>query len=190
MPPESVPRGAVGLALRTIESFRKAVDENVDVKNRPDLAAPSQNTAPRATGLLPPASARYRSLEDARAETSAKLAEALVGFAEITSQLDSVPNAIASYQEAIWILTPLSSELPDPEFRSRLAGSHYGLGALQLKSNSPREALTSFQRACEILEPLVEKHPEIVKYRTRLCALRQRPWRCSRQCRATGGGPG
>ena len=36
-----------------------------------------------------------------------------MGFAEITEQIDSVPNAIASYREAIRILTPLAAEHAD-----------------------------------------------------------------------------
>ena len=160
--------GRVGLALRAIESFRKAVDENVDVKNRPDLA-PLRKTLLRAPQDF------YRQLrqdieasKDARPETSAKLAEALMGLAEIAGQIDSVPNAMASYREAIRILTPLSTGHPDAEYRSRLARAHYELGALQYRSNTPGEALASFQRACEILQLLVAEQPGIADHRIKL----------------------
>jgi tetratricopeptide (TPR) repeat protein len=157
--------GRVGLALHAIESFRKAVDDNVDVKNRPDLT-------PLRYALLRAPQDFYRQLrqdieasKDARPETSAKLAEAVMGFAEITGQFDSVPNAMASYREAIRILTPLSAEYPDAEYRSRLAKSHYELGALQYQSNAPGETLASFQRACEILRPLVGEQPTVADHR-------------------------
>ena len=40
-------RGRVGLAFARLTRLRKAIDENVDVKNRPDLGAPPQD-APAA----------------------------------------------------------------------------------------------------------------------------------------------
>jgi serine/threonine-protein kinase len=160
--------GRVGLALRAIESFRKAVDENVDVKNRPDLA-PLRKTLLRAPQeFYLQLRQDIQASRDAGPETSAKLADALMGFAEITEQIDSVPNAIASYQEAIQILTPLSSGGADNQYRSRLARSHYELGALQYKSSQPSEALASFERACEILQHLVSEHPEVAEHRIQL----------------------
>ena len=159
--------GRVGLALRAIESFRKAIEDNVDVKNRPDLA-------PLRKTLLQAPQDFYRQLredieasKDARPETSVKLAEALMGFAEITEQIDSVPNGMASYKDAIRILTPLAAEHSDAEYRSRLAKSHYELGALQYR-NSPSESLASFQRACEIMRRLLVDQPETADHRIRL----------------------
>ena len=160
--------GRVGLALHAIESFRKAVEDNVDVKNRPELA-------PLRKTLLQAPHDFYRQLRqdieashDALPETSAKLALALMGFAEITRQIDSIPAAIDSYREAIRILTPLSANYADAEFRAQLAQCHYELAALHFKSGHPQEALAGFQTACQILRPLVAARAGLADHRIQL----------------------
>jgi eukaryotic-like serine/threonine-protein kinase len=160
--------GRVGLALRAIESFRKAIDENVDVKNRPDLA-PLRKTLLRAPrDFYQQLRQDIEASKDARPETSAKLAQAMMSFAAITEQIDSVPNAIASYREAIRTLTPLATEHAGADFVAQLARSHYELGALQYRSNAPGETRASFERAAEILQPLVAQHPQIAEHRIEL----------------------
>jgi serine/threonine protein kinase len=159
----------VDLAVRAIENFHKAVGENVDVKNRPELA-PLRRTLLRAPQEF------YRELRgdieasgEARPEARAQLAKAIIGLAAITEQLDSVPNAIRSYQEAIDVLTPLVRDRPAAaEYRSDLAHAHYELAKLGRSTGRPAAARADVEHARDLLEALVHDRPADVAYRVRL----------------------
>jgi serine/threonine-protein kinase len=164
--------GRVDLAVRAIENFRKAVEENVDVKNRPELA-------PLRKALLRSPQDFYRELRrdieasrEAQPESLARLAQAEFGLAEITKQIDSVPDAIRSYQEAIDILSALARGQPAATtYRSDLAQAYYNLGSLQSDAGRPGEGRAQFERARALLEALVRNRPDDVSYRVRLALL-------------------
>ena len=159
----------VDLAVRAIENFRKAVGENVDVKNRPELA-------PLRKTLLGAPQEFYRELRgdieasgEARPEARAQLAKAIIGLAAITEQLDSVPNAIRSYREAIDVLTPLVRNWPAAaEYRSDLAHAHYERAKLHRSTGRPAAARADVEQARDLLEALVHDRPGDVAYRVRL----------------------
>jgi serine/threonine-protein kinase len=159
----------VDLAVRAIENFRKAVRENVDVKNRPELA-------PLRKTLLSAPQEFYRELRgdieasgEARPEARAQLAKAILGLAAITEQLDSVPNAIQSYREAIDVLTPLVRDRPAAaEYQSDLAYAHYELAKQHRSTGRPAAARADVERARDLLEALVHDRPADVAYRVRL----------------------
>ena len=105
--------GHFDVALRAIEHFHRAVGLNLNVKDRPDLK-------PLRTELLQAPLEFYRVLKqdleqhpESGPETSARFADAVAGLAQITGEIDSEPNAIRAYQDAIDVLMKLDRGRPE-----------------------------------------------------------------------------
>jgi tetratricopeptide (TPR) repeat protein len=153
-----VAEGRLDLALGAIGQFRKAVAENVDVRNRPDLASLRKD-------LLKAPLEFYRQLRQdvergggSRPDAPARLAQALSGLALITAEIDSQPQAIRALREAIGVLEPLDRDRPSPH-RADLAQSCYELAALLLYAGRMDEARASFERARGLWAAMARDRP-------------------------------
>src|SRR5262249_40593119 len=120
------------LALRAIDHFHRSVSLHLDIRDRPDLK-------PLRTELLATPLEFYREIKQdlsANAPSSPKtqtnFAEAVASLARITAEIDSVPNAIRGYQEAIDVLNTLQNRHPDvATYRYSLSGALCNLARLQ-----------------------------------------------------------
>ena len=91
-------------ALRAVEHYHRSVSENLDVKNRPELGPLRQELLQAPLEFYGQLKKDLQDNGEGRPETSAKYAEAVVGFAQITALIGSEPDAIAAYQHAIEVL--------------------------------------------------------------------------------------
>jgi len=154
------------VALRAIEHFHRAVSLNLDVKDRPDLK-------PLRTELLQAPLEFYRVLKqdlqehaESRPEASARFADAVAGLAQITGEIDSEPNAIRAYQDAIDVLNKLDRDHPKvAKYSFALAQVLLSLGWLQLDTNRVEDALVSNDRARALYQRLAALHPTDERYR-------------------------
>ncbi|MFI5461377.1 MAG: protein kinase [Isosphaerales bacterium] len=154
------------VALRAIEHFHRAVSLNLDVQNRPDLK-------PLRTELLQAPLEFYRVLKqnlqehaESRPEASARFADAVAGLAQITGEIDSEPNAIRAYLDAIDVLNKLDRDHPkDAKYSFVLAQVLLSLGRLQLETNRVEDALVSNERARALYQRLAALHPTDPRYR-------------------------
>ena len=161
--------GEFDVALRAIEHFHRAVTLNLDVKDRPDLK-------PLRSELLQAPLEFYRVLKrdlaehgEGRPEAAARFVDAVVGLAQLTSEIDSEPNAIRAYQEAIVVLKKLDHDHPGvARYSSMLSRVLLNLGQLQRDTNRVDDALASDERARAISQRLVSEHPADERYRFEL----------------------
>jgi serine/threonine-protein kinase len=148
------------LAIQAVDDFRKAVEENIDVKNRPDLE-------PLRRILLRAPHEFYRLLKldlqgsvDVRAQTRTRLAMAYYQLALLTAEIGSQAAGIEGYQQAIEILSGQLSEFPsDRALRADLAACLFGLGGLQGDQGHPEQAKAAFQRARDLRASLTAEQP-------------------------------
>jgi eukaryotic-like serine/threonine-protein kinase len=154
--------GRVGLALEAIASFTNAVDNNLDVKNRPE-------NEPLRKAMLQGPLEFYRKLRDdlragndARPGAQAELAEAYRRLASLTREIGSDADALTALDEAAAILEPLSRE-PPPALRIKLlkdlSKSLVARGALRRQNGRGEAADEDYQRARDLLEGLVRDDP-------------------------------
>jgi serine/threonine-protein kinase len=163
--------GRVDLALRAIGNFQRAVEDNLDVKDRPELK-------PLRKALLQTPMEFYRQLRkdlqssrETRPESLEQLADAAYQFAAITNEIDSQSRAIEGYREAIAALGPLAAAHGSHDrVRRDLADSFRGLGYLLAATGQPDEALRTCRHALEIQEALVATHPRDDELRSGLAA--------------------
>jgi eukaryotic-like serine/threonine-protein kinase len=158
--------GHFDVALRAIEHFHRAVSLNLDVKDRPDLK-------PLRTELLQAPLEFYRVLKqdleqhaESRPEASARFADAVAGLAQITGEIDSEPNAIRAFQDAIDVLANLDRDHPNvAKYSVSLARLFLRLGPLQQDTNRIKDALASSERARSLYRKLADADPTDERYR-------------------------
>jgi serine/threonine-protein kinase len=161
----------VDLALGAVESFRSAVNDNLDVQNRPE------NDALRKTLLRAPL-AFYQKLRDdfrdtdqPEAKAQAKLANAYFQLASLDLDLGSQSEAMQAYNEAVNLLEPLAQNSSDAGIRDELAKVLRNRGDLESQSQvSTAAALQSYNRARDLLETRVKEDPGNLTVRLSLAA--------------------
>jgi eukaryotic-like serine/threonine-protein kinase len=152
----------VGLALEAIGSFANAVDNNLDVKNRPE-------NEPLRKAMLQGPLEFYKKLRDdlragndARPEAQAELAEAYRRLASLTHEIGGDADALAALDESAAILEPLTRE-PPPALRIKLlkdlSKSLVARGALRRQNGRGEGAEQDYRRARALLEGLVRDDP-------------------------------
>jgi serine/threonine-protein kinase len=145
------------LALRSIEVYRQAVEDNIDVRARPELK-------PLQKAMLQAPLDFYRDLRRlvlARGASSpadlARLAEASYALGRITQQIDTSAHAIETYQEALATLEPpLKTGRAVPDIEAASANCLSQLALLQLGTGHADEARASLRRAETLARAAVE----------------------------------
>jgi serine/threonine protein kinase/tetratricopeptide (TPR) repeat protein len=165
----------VDLALEAVQSFRAAVDSNLDVRNRPE------NSLLRKTLLQSPL-AFYKRLRDdlrdgheSRPEARAQLGDAYYRLADLTGDIGSLTDALASADESVALWEPLAKEAPEPlrtSARQKLAAALYRRGELQGASKGLADAaMDSFNRARALLEALIQERAADLDLRVTLARV-------------------
>jgi serine/threonine-protein kinase len=162
----------VDLAVGAIESFRSAVDDNLDVKSRPENAGLRKQ-------LLQAPLAFYKKLrddlkdgDDNRPEARAKLADAYYHLAALNRDLGSQSDALTAFDEATALLEPLTRAAPEADqarLREQLARALVEQGELQSDSKAlTAAALESLGRARTLREAAARDNPSDVAARVEL----------------------
>ena len=100
------------LAVEAIRQFREAVSNNLDVRNRPDLAGLRKKLLGEPLKFFEQLREDLQKSRDTSYSTTFKLAKANHELASLLSEIDSKPNAVRAYQEAIALLVPLAAVPP------------------------------------------------------------------------------
>jgi tetratricopeptide (TPR) repeat protein len=165
----------VDLALGAVDSFRSAVDDNLDVKNLPE------NTALRKTLLKAPL-AFYERLrddlrdsEDSGPEASIKLSDAYVKLADLNGEIGSLADALQAADAAVALLEPMTdanAKSPQQSTKQKLALALLKRGGLQNDSKGLSDAaMDSYARSRELLEAQVKDRPDDLEPRLALGRL-------------------
>jgi serine/threonine-protein kinase len=161
--------GRVDLALRAIERFREAVEHNLDVKNRPELAPLRKDLLQAPLDFYHQLKSDIETSRRPESGASARLAQALSGLASIMAQIDSQPRAITAFEEAIDVLERLAAERPNvAAHRADLARSTLRLGSIQFYTGRLNDALTSLKRSVALWQVLCRDQPSEPSYRAEL----------------------
>ena len=145
------------LAVEAVRQFREAVTNNLDVKNRPDLAGLRKKLLGEPLKFFEQLRADLQKSRDTSYSTTFKLARANLELASLLSEIDSKPNAIRAYEEAIALLVPLAAVRPAKSDRDIhdaepvLAEALGQLGLLQRdlgKVDEARASLTTALAVC------------------------------------------
>jgi serine/threonine-protein kinase len=165
----------VDLALGAIENFRSAVDDHLDVKNRPE------NQSLRKTLLQAPLAFYQKLRDDLQAgadsgpEARTKLADAYYKLATLNREIGSQKDALEAYNEAVTLLDPLVSEVPQAkraDLHEKLASALADRGALQMVSSGmANAALESLGRARQLHEDQLRDEPKNVDARVSLAKV-------------------
>jgi serine/threonine-protein kinase len=156
----------VELALRSVEHFQHVVDENLDVKDRPELAA-------LRTHLLHGPREFYRRIVDdmqgdpeSEPEARSKLAEALLGLASVTGALDSESEAIRLTANAIDVLEPLADgHHVQAGYQFLRARALIALALLQGRTSDRAGAMASAQQGRQVYQELIHGDRADERYR-------------------------
>jgi len=156
----------VELALRSVEQFQRVVNENLDVKNRPEFAALRKQ-------LLQAPREFYRRLVDdiqhdpeTGPETRSKLAEALLGLASVTGSIDLESEAIRLTANAIEVLrTVIREHNVQARYQLLHAKALIALALLQGRTSDRAAAVASAEQGCQIYQELMRSEPADERYR-------------------------
>jgi len=144
------------LAVEAVRQFREAVTNNLDVQNRPDLAELRKKLLGEPLKFFEQLRADLQKSRDTSYSTTFKLARANHELASLLNEIDSKPNAVRAYREAIALLVPLAAVRPAKRDRdihdaeSVLAESLGQLGLLQRDLGNVDEARASLRKALDI----------------------------------------
>ena len=153
------------LAIEAVRKFREAVDDNLDVRNRPDLDGLRKKLLAEPLRFFERLREELQADRDAGPATSVKLARATLELANLTAAIDSQPNALRAYQEAVALLGPLEvlrAAPGDPnvhDARLLLVEALSRLGLLQRDLGKVAEARASLRRALAGSERLADEYP-------------------------------
>jgi serine/threonine-protein kinase len=165
--------GRVDLALGAIDNFQKAVEDNLDVKDRPDLKPLRRALLQAPLDFYKRLRQDIQSSREARPEALTRLADATYQLALLSREVDSRRQALASYREAVAALEPLMvAGTADARVRADLVHSLRGLAVLLAETGQPEEALQTSQRAMANQEALVAARPGDEAVRSGLAACR------------------
>ena len=144
------------LAVESVRKFREAVENNLDVRNRPELAGLRKRLLRDPLHFFERLREDLQESRDPSRATTLKLGRANLELANLMNETDSQQSALRAYEAAIATLTPLEALPPMPgnrdlhEARGMLAEALARLGLLQRDIGKPREARASLQTALEI----------------------------------------
>ena len=159
------------LAKEAIDGFREAVEENLDVRDRPDLASV------RKALLRQPIAYYRRLLEELGSghrdglEDLGDLADAYDDLASLSDEMDTPENALRIAQDAVSIRRRLAVERPGVRNEDRLANSLNQLGNVLARLNRADEALEVLGEAVGLRRSLVVQAPEGREQRLDLARL-------------------
>jgi eukaryotic-like serine/threonine-protein kinase len=141
------------LAVGAIRKFREAVDNNLDVRNRPDLDGLRRTLLAEPLKFFEQLRSDIQNSRDTSPATTVKLGRAILELAILAADIDSQSYAIRAYQEAITLLTPLEARRGDPgarsihEARLLLVEACGRLGILQRDSGHMVDARNNLEKA-------------------------------------------
>jgi eukaryotic-like serine/threonine-protein kinase len=152
------------LAVESVRKFREAVDNNLDVRNRPDLAGLRKTLLGEPLKFFERLREDLQNSRDTSHATTLKLGKANLELAILLDQIDSKPNALRAYEEVIATLGPLEA-LPQAqgdrevhEARAVLVESLGRLGLLQRDLGNVDKARANLRRALAISSRLARDH--------------------------------
>ncbi len=163
------------LAIRAVGNFRDAVEDNMDVELRPELA--DVRTA-LLKGPLEFFSGLKQDLQtpgDATPATREQLAEAYVAYADLTRRIGSQDDARAAYQDAEELLRRLIQEdAGNLRLQSQLADIAHRLGDIERDLQSSDQALQQYRRAEQLRRDLIDRRSDDQESRRALASILQR----------------
>jgi tetratricopeptide (TPR) repeat protein len=150
------------LAIEAVEKFREAVRDNLDVLNRPDLAALRKKLLAEPLKFFQQLRDELQGSRDPSPAMTLKLGRANLNLAFLLNEIDSKPNAILAYEQGVATLAPLADSLLAPgdreiqQARFNIAEGLGGLGLLQRDIGKVVEARQRLRKAlgyCSRLTP-------------------------------------
>jgi tetratricopeptide (TPR) repeat protein len=157
------------LALQAIDNFEQAVENNLDVQNRPELEPLRQKLLDAPLRFYRDFRADPQAKGDTRPESLRQLGRAVIRLAYLTAEIGSETQAAQFYREAIDILEPLVRDQPHVAWnQAALATAYNNLGNLYQKAGKPAEARAAHERALALRESLVRAHPDNAVYHSNL----------------------
>ena len=100
--------------------------------------------------------------------TRLKLAQACLDLGRLATQIGSMKDARASYEQALALHRGLADDYPEYTHQRDLANTYNAIGDLDTKTGRYDDAETAFQRALRIQEELVRQLPDNDQYRNDL----------------------
>jgi tetratricopeptide (TPR) repeat protein len=159
------------LAIDALKKFRDAVEDNPDLKNRPELDALRKALLQEPLKFFRDLRDRLQTDRDTRPDALTKLADANFDLARTTAEIGSIPDEIRSYTEAMTIWERLAHDHPDVlEYQNDLAHSQTNVGLLLRNTGHAAEALESQRRAMAIRERLARRDPQNARAQLALAA--------------------
>ena len=147
------------LAVESVRKFREIVSTNLVVRNRPNLAGLRKKLLGEPLKFFEQLRADLQKGGDTSYSTTFKLAKANLELAGLLGEIDSKPNAVREYQEAIALLVP-ACDIPIGGRQSRyprrgtlLVASLGQLGLVQRDLGRVDEARASLRRSAGHLLP-------------------------------------
>jgi tetratricopeptide (TPR) repeat protein len=153
------------LAIEAVRKFREAVDTNLDVRNRPDLAGLRKKLLGEPLKFFEQLRGDLQEGGDTGHATTLKLGKANLELAILLAQIGSKPDAVQACQEAIATLGPLEALTPVAgdrhlhEAQTVLAEVLGRLGLSQRDLGNVAEARASLRRALAISSRLARDDP-------------------------------
>ena len=173
------------LAIEAVEKFREAVHDNLDVRNRPELAALRKKLLAEPLKFFQQLRDEIQGSRDTSPAMTLKLGRANANLAYLLSEIDTKSNAIIAYEQGIATLESLADSRQAPgnreihQARFNIAEALSRLGLLQRDVGKSVEARQSLQKAlfyCGRLTP-DGSDPQIPILHARTAS---RTWRSSR----------
>ena len=152
------------LAVEAIDRFRTAVEDNVDVKNRPELKSLRSTLLQAPKDFYQSLTAELAQSDEADRDTLERLAKAEYQLASLTRIIDSRDRAVLAYQAAQDKYETLLSMSPnDVEARQQLAEIHNSLGGIYLEQKTLDQAEEEYRTSLAMRRDLLQRSPQDIK---------------------------
>jgi serine/threonine-protein kinase len=152
------------LAIASVRRYRDTVENNLDVRNRPDLAGLRTSLLAEPVGFFRALRRELLEGRDSGPATTFQLGGASLELAVLLEAIGSKPDAVRAYHEAIATLEPLPRRIGprDPtgrDARLLLADALSRLGLLRRDLGQVQDARANLGEAVRVAGRLARDHP-------------------------------